>query len=146
MGQLLARYDDEAGGGPDSPIPVSAVVAHLLFLTCNDGAQAAVALADTFGTQAFMAVALAADVPQEFLDDVRHRFPDQAQPEPGEPWMLQGACQLPTDRFVAIAFPSMASASISWWQLQWQELCLISMLGTILPGEQWVKLEKQVSL
>lgn len=85
MGQLLARYDDEAGGGPDTPVPVSAVVAHLLFLTCNGGAQAAVALADTFGTQAFLAVALAANVPQEFLDDMRQRFPDQAQPKPGEP-------------------------------------------------------------
>ena len=83
--QLLARYDDEAGGGPDSPVPVSAVVAHLLFIACNGGAEAAVALADTFGTQAFLAVALAADVPQEFLDDLRQRYPDAPQPQPGEP-------------------------------------------------------------
>ena len=98
--QLLARYDDEAGGGPESPVPVSAVVAHLLFITCNGGAEAAVALADTFGTQAFLAVALAADVPKEFLEDLRQRYPDAPQPQPGEPPSAVGVLSrsMPKDR------------------------------------------------
>ncbi len=98
--QLLAQYDDKAGGSPDAPVPISAIVAHLLFLTSNGGLGAAVALADTFGTEAFLAIALAADVPREFLEDVRQRYPDEPQPKPGEHCRIALIVQAPCGTFL----------------------------------------------
>lgn len=55
------------------PVNITSVLAHLLFLTSNGQLDSATALADTFGTPAFLAVAAAADVPQEFREDVAQR-------------------------------------------------------------------------
>ena len=52
--QLLAAYDEEAGGADGGPVAVSAIVSHLLFLRANGGLSAATALPDTFGTRAFV--------------------------------------------------------------------------------------------
>lgn len=53
--QLLARYDDAAGSA-EAPVPVSALLAHLLYLRANGGLDSAIALADTFRTAAFVEV------------------------------------------------------------------------------------------
>ena len=53
--RLLARYDDAAGSAA-APVPVSALLAHLLFLRANGGVPFATALADTYGTAAFVEV------------------------------------------------------------------------------------------
>ena len=53
--KLLACYDDAAGSA-SAPVPVSALLAHLLFLRANGGGTSATALADTFGTAAFVEV------------------------------------------------------------------------------------------
>jgi nicotinic acid phosphoribosyltransferase len=53
--QLLARYDDVAGGS-NGPTCMSALLAHLLFLRTNGRLESATALADTFGTAAFVEV------------------------------------------------------------------------------------------
>lgn len=53
--KLLARYDDAAGSA-EAPVPVSALLAHLLYLRANGGLDSAIALADTFGTAAFVEV------------------------------------------------------------------------------------------
>ena len=53
--KLLARYDDAAGSA-SAPVPVSALLAHLLVLRANGGGSSATALADTFGTAAFVEV------------------------------------------------------------------------------------------
>lgn len=53
--QLMSAGDDEAGGC-GNPVCVSALLAHLLFLRANGNLAAATALADTFGTVAFVEV------------------------------------------------------------------------------------------
>lgn len=52
--RLLASYDDRAGGEGTGPVPITALLAHLLFLRANGGLATATALADTFGTTAFV--------------------------------------------------------------------------------------------
>mmetsp|Transcript_41353 Transcript_41353/g.104812 ORF Transcript_41353/g.104812 Transcript_41353/m.104812 type:complete len:613 (+) Transcript_41353:60-1898(+) len=66
--QMLHPLDYEAGGG--TPVCVSTLASHLLFLSSNGGLKAGTALADTFGTQAFVELAMAADVPSEFVEDM----------------------------------------------------------------------------
>ncbi len=53
--KLLARYDDAAGSA-EEPVPVAALLAHLLYLRANGGLDSAISLADTFGTAAFVEV------------------------------------------------------------------------------------------
>jgi len=72
--QLLCKYDYEGGDG-GAPVCVSALLAHLLFMVINGRMEHATALCDTFGTRAFVAAALAADVPQEFIDDMAAKMP-----------------------------------------------------------------------
>ena len=60
------------------------MLAHLLFLRCNGGLEAATALPDTFGTQAFVAAAVATTVPDEFVADVQERHDGGRQIELGE--------------------------------------------------------------
>lgn len=54
--QLLAAYDDMAGARSGNPVPVAALLAHLLFLREVGGLAAPTALPDTFGTEAFVEV------------------------------------------------------------------------------------------
>ena len=54
--QLLSRYDDMAGARTGNPVPVAALLAHLLFLREVGGLAAPTALSDTFGTKAFVQV------------------------------------------------------------------------------------------
>lgn len=54
--QLLSRYDDMAGATPGNPVPMAALLAHLLFLREVGGLAAPTALSDTFGTKAFVQV------------------------------------------------------------------------------------------
>lgn len=70
VGQLMSCWDRRVKSSGGGPVAVSALVAHLLFLAVNGGLQFATALADTFGTEAFIAAALVARVPQEFVEDV----------------------------------------------------------------------------
>jgi len=69
--RLLACYDDKAGGEGTVPVPVTALLAHLLFLRANGGLTTATALADTFGTAAFVEAriltAAIGDMPRGFL-------------------------------------------------------------------------------
>lgn len=76
MQQLLYQYDLWAGQlcGRTNPICVSAVLTHLLFLAANGGMEQATALADTFTTKAFIAVALEASVPEAFRHDMAAKF------------------------------------------------------------------------
>ena len=60
------------------------MLAHLLFLRCNGGLEAATALPDTFGTQAFVAAALATTVPDEFVVDVRELHNGSSHIDVGE--------------------------------------------------------------
>lgn len=62
---------------------VSAMLAHLLFLRVNGGMSNATALADTFGTESFVAAALVTQVPDEFIQDMQDSFPDDRQLEAG---------------------------------------------------------------
>ena len=54
--QLLSQYDDMAGAKSGNPVPVAALLAHLLFLREVGGLAAPTALSDTFGTKAFVEV------------------------------------------------------------------------------------------
>ena len=54
--QLLSAYDDMAGGTGGTPVPVAALLAHLLFLREVGGLARPTALTDTFGTSAFIQV------------------------------------------------------------------------------------------
>ena len=54
--QLLSAYDDMAGGAGGRPVPVAALLAHLLFLREVGGLARPTALTDTFGTSAFIQV------------------------------------------------------------------------------------------
>ncbi|KAG2436749.1 hypothetical protein HXX76_006273 [Chlamydomonas incerta] len=78
--QLLAPYDAEAGrrAGLRRPLALSPLLAHLLFLAANGGGGpgggGATALADTFTTPAFIAVARAAAVPAAFRRDVESEY------------------------------------------------------------------------
>lgn len=56
--QLLAAYDDKAGAQTGSPVPIAALLAHLLFLREVGGLAEPTALSDTFGTEAFVEVRL----------------------------------------------------------------------------------------
>ena len=60
------------------------MLAHLLFVRANGGIQYATALADTFGTRAFVEAALVTQVPDEFIQDIRDLYPDDRQIEPGK--------------------------------------------------------------
>ena len=60
------------------------LLAHLLFLRANGGTEYATALADTFGTRAFVEAALVTQVPDEFIQDIRDLYPDDRQIEPGK--------------------------------------------------------------
>ena len=60
------------------------MLAHLLLLRCNGGLEAATALPDTFGTQAFVAAAVATTVPDEFVADVQERHDSGRQIKLGE--------------------------------------------------------------
>ena len=55
---------------PQAPVNVTSLLSHLLFLAANGGLATATALADTFTTRAFLAVALAADPPPAFVADM----------------------------------------------------------------------------
>ncbi len=71
------------GSGKAGPVPVSALLAHLLFLRANGGLAGATALADTFGTAAFAAAAAAARVPDEFIEDIARLHPTEPAIVPG---------------------------------------------------------------
>ena len=68
--QLLSCWDDQVKSEDGGPMALSALLAHLLFLAANGGMDTATALADTFGTEAFLAAALVTRLPQEFVDDM----------------------------------------------------------------------------
>ena len=64
-------------------LQISAMLAHLLFLRANGGLSNATALADTFGTESFVAAALVTQVPDEFVQDMQQHFPDDRQLQQG---------------------------------------------------------------
>ena len=70
-------------------LQISPMLAHLLFLRCNGGLEAATALPDTFGTQAFVAAAVATAVPDEFVVDVQELHDGGRQIDLGE---LSSSC------------------------------------------------------
>lgn len=59
------------------------MLAHLLFLRVNGGMSNATALADTFGTESFVAAALVTQVPAEFLQDMQEDYVRDRQLQPG---------------------------------------------------------------
>lgn len=69
--QLLSQWDDEVSSAEGGPVAISALLAHLLLVLVNGGG--ATALSDTFGTEAFIAAALASRIPDEFLQDMKAR-------------------------------------------------------------------------
>ena len=71
-------------------LQISSMLAHLLFLRCNGGLEAATALPDTFGTQAFVAAAVATTVPDEFVADVQELHNGGRQIDLGE---LSSLCE-----------------------------------------------------
>jgi hypothetical protein len=52
-------------------LQVSALVAHLVFIRTAGSLSAATALADTFGTAAFVAAACATQLPEDIAEDLR---------------------------------------------------------------------------
>ena len=60
------------------------MLAHLLFLRVNGGMSNATSLADTFGTESFVAAALVTQVPDEFIQDMQENFPDDRQLQAGK--------------------------------------------------------------
>lgn len=56
---------------PVHPLPVSSLLAHLLFLAVNGDLAHATALPDTFGTPSFVTLSLACDVPEALIEDLR---------------------------------------------------------------------------
>lgn len=59
------------------PICVTQLLSHLVFLTANGGMAKATALSDTFTTAAFIRVGVLADLPPEFLADMRARWGEE---------------------------------------------------------------------
>ena len=70
VGQLMSCWDQKVQSSEGGPVALSALLAHLLFLAANGGLEFATALADTFGTETFLAAAMVSRVPQEFIEDV----------------------------------------------------------------------------
>lgn len=70
VGQLMSCWDQKVKSSEGGPVALSALLAHLLFLAANGGLEFATALADTFGTETFLAAAMVSRVPQEFIEDV----------------------------------------------------------------------------
>jgi nicotinic acid phosphoribosyltransferase len=62
VNQLLSHYDDHG--------PVTPLLAHLLFFAVH-GVKNASALPDTFGSISFARAAAAAELPTEFIEDIR---------------------------------------------------------------------------
>eukprot|EP00884_Botryococcus_braunii_P006522 jgi/Botrbrau1/15871/Bobra.40_1s0055.1 len=73
--QLLSCFDDEAGS-QDGPAGLSALLAHLMVLRVIGNLSGATALPDTFGTEAFVDLALATRVPSMFIADMQTHFPN----------------------------------------------------------------------
>jgi hypothetical protein len=120
--QLMSSYDD-AVQPAKGPVALSAVLAHLLFLRANGGLASSVALADTFGTEAFIAAALAAKVPQEFVDDMRERYPQDCDIQPGavvfdliRVWRLDSG-----------DYAKMAEAVVQGWERRCAELGMAAL-------------------
>mmetsp|Transcript_39795 Transcript_39795/g.112908 ORF Transcript_39795/g.112908 Transcript_39795/m.112908 type:complete len:600 (-) Transcript_39795:234-2033(-) len=113
--QLLSQYDEEGGDGC-AAVCISSLLAHLLFLSTNGGLSSATALADTFGTQAFLAAAMAADVPKEFIDDMAsHSDPQPAIPEGAKVFDLLRMWRLDSGDYKEIA-PLVLAA--------WKQRCM----------------------
>lgn len=68
--QLMSCWDQKVASSEGGPVALSALLAHLLFLAANGGLEFATALADTFGTETFLAAAMVCRVPKEFIEDV----------------------------------------------------------------------------
>lgn len=60
------------------------MLAHLLFLRVNGSMSNATSLADTFGTESFVAAALVTQVPDDFIQDMQENFPDDRQLQSGK--------------------------------------------------------------
>lgn len=84
VAQLMSRWDNQVPKG-SKPVALSALLAHILFLTANGKLENATALADTFGTEAFIAAAFAQNwyplvmvqrtrLPKEFIEDVTTKY------------------------------------------------------------------------
>lgn len=71
--QLMSAWDHKVQSSKPGPVALSALLAHLLFLAVNGGLETATALADTFGTEAFLQAALVTQLPQEFIEDVKSK-------------------------------------------------------------------------
>jgi hypothetical protein len=103
---------------------VTALLAHLLMLRTNGGLRGATALADTFGTKGFLAAALAAQLPEEFVADMVKLYPQD--------WASAPACL--KDRNTATVFDlirvwrldsgdylEMAGLVRDAWEERWRE-------------------------
>ncbi|PNW86088.1 hypothetical protein CHLRE_03g212865v5 [Chlamydomonas reinhardtii] len=117
--QLLAPYDDEAGrrAGLRRPLALSPLLAHLLFLAANGGGGpgggGATALADTFTTAAFIAVARAAAVPPGFRRDVESEY-GWSIPEHARCFDLFRVWRIDSGRYEEVAAQVVAA---------WEERC-----------------------
>lgn len=67
VGLCLAVLCPQGGESDPPPLCVTSLLAHLLFIVASGDLRRATALADTFGSPAFIAVAAAADVPPGFV-------------------------------------------------------------------------------
>lgn len=85
MAQLMSCWDQKVDAAGDGPVAVSALLAHLLFLAVNGGLESATALADTFGTKAFLSAALVTRIPEEFIEDIQANKASVSVPEGGPP-------------------------------------------------------------
>lgn len=65
------------------PVQLWALLAHLLFLRAIGGLVTATALADTFGTEAFLSLALVTALPEAFIRDMHRLYPQEAAIKPG---------------------------------------------------------------
>ncbi|CAL5220669.1 g2715 [Coccomyxa viridis] len=111
--QLLSRYDDMAGAKSGNPVPVAALLAHLLFLREVGGLAAPTALSDTFGTRAFVETALRTELPAEFLEDMRERHPSVVAHLPTEPVVFD---MFSSWRLDSGSYPDMAEVVVSAWE------------------------------
>ena len=98
IGQLMSCWDQRVHSAEEGPVALSALLAHLLFLAANGGLEFATALADTFGTETFLAAATVSRVPREFIEDIS--FDTSVQIPEGKP----------------LSIPSLSSA---WWWQYW---------------------------
>lgn len=108
---------------------VTQLLSHLLFLTANGGLSGATALPDTFTTAGFVAAALAAELPPEFVEDVERRWGDPL-PAGGKVFDLFRSVVLvhgSTARAGGWGVAGLPSAAVTSDCLEWRSACTMHL-------------------